>query len=719
MDIYIFVAPDGLDSAPGTKEQPVATLERARELAREKKNEGDVTVYLRGGRYFRRQSFVLGEEDAALKGRTVRYCAYPGETVYLDGGVVVDEERIQRTTDRNILDRVIEKEAREHLYEADLSGLGIVFGEYGNRGFRRPSRPAPNELFIDTKEMRLARYPKEGKPLIPIKEVLDTGSVPYDKDYSLRPAVFRYELERVDLWREAEESYVSGLFRYAWADDTIKIGKIDTEAKTITTEMPHLFGFEAQPHASWRILNLLEEIGEPGEYFIDTKAEKAYFYPQKDINGALIQVSVLAEPMLVLENTSGIRFENLILENARGTGAYIEGGSGNQIKNCTFRNLGTVAVQIGKGSTALPDGLHTAHGEYAPQCPRPKLESRIIGNFSEYIYEFAAANNNGGTNNGITGCDIYQIGAGGVLLSGGDRKTLTPAGNYVESCRITEVNRLEEHYKSGVNIFGVGNRISHCDMFGMPGHAIIIHGNDHVIEYNKIHDVIKHIADAGAIYMGRDVSEVGNVIKHNFIYDLAAALDNSGSGICAVYFDDFAVYNEIYGNYFYNIVQHGSVQFSTIFWNGGGETSIGNNVFIDCIPGVNPNISSNSYEVMHKEGDIVALRCSVKDPDDMRGVDITSPVYREKYPYLYDAYVNNVQQNTKYWNNVIIQGNDTEFVDAKHMDFTFKDDSASVLYLKAEHVTDLVHGIRDKNLKFEPIDFRAIGLLGPVGAQTL
>lgn len=72
----IFVAPSGKDSAPGTKSQPVKTIERAVELA---KNYG--TVVLRKGTYHQ-SVFVIPRTGITIQ-------PYPNEEVWLDGAEVV------------------------------------------------------------------------------------------------------------------------------------------------------------------------------------------------------------------------------------------------------------------------------------------------------------------------------------------------------------------------------------------------------------------------------------------------------------------------------------------------------------------------------------------------------------------------------------------------------------------------------------------------------
>ena len=39
----------------------------------------------------------------------------------------------------------------------------------------------------------------------------------------------------------------------------------------------------------------------------------------------------------------------------------------------------------------------------------------------------------GGTRHGVIGCDVTETGLGGILLNGGDRRTLTPGGHYAEN----------------------------------------------------------------------------------------------------------------------------------------------------------------------------------------------------------------------------------------------------------------------------------------------
>ena len=126
-----------------------------------------------------------------------------------------------------------------------------------------------------------------------------------------------------------------------------------------------------------------------------------------------------------------------------------------------------------------------------------------------------------GTDNGISHCEISDVGGSGIGLSGGDIKTLTPSSHFAENCEIYNVG---VRYKQGVGLAlsGVGQRVSHCLLHHMPRFAILFGGNNHTIEHNHIHDVVLETEDAGAIYCGSRnwITARGSVIRYNYIHDI-------------------------------------------------------------------------------------------------------------------------------------------------------------------------------------------------------
>ena len=676
----LYVSKKGKDTNSGEKNSPLATVKAALEKVRNDKG----VIYIEEGRYCFDDTVLLDESN-------IKICAL-GEVIF-DGGILLDKDNV--------------KDYNDKIKYIDLKPYNIILGEYGNRGFRRSYINAPNELFINNKPYTVARYPKNGTVKYTSEDIIDCGSRPEQREYDMRCPTVRLNDERIANWKNAKDAYLGGFPNYSWADDCLRITDIDIEQRTVKLNEPHLFAFAATGHSSWYIVNLFEELSEPGEYYIDREEEKLYFIPEGEIEQ--IQISVLDKVMFACENVSNVTFEGIIFENSRNSAIYIEGGENVHIKNCTFRNLGIMAVQMGQGAEPQPHGKNNCHGSRDTDVEIPKPISREMGSWHEYLYEFAAWDNNAGANHLIENCKIYNTGAGGILLSGGNRKTLVPGNNTVYNCEFHDCNRLDKTYKSAVNIMGVGNRVANCEIYNLPGMAIYLHGNDHIIEYNKIHHVLQSVSDSGAIYMGRDMSEVGNVIRHNFIYSIHNP-HKTDLGVCAVYFDDWSVYNMVYANCFYDIVSDGKFFFSTVYHTCGGLTSIGNNLLVDCFPGFNPNTKSNANLRMHTNK-LAITRVHTTDENDIHGVDVTSDIYKEKYPYLYKTYTEDYNPGTKYWHNRVYVNQYDDFADAKNLNFELKDDAEHLQSNMPEYkITDDVFGLKNETVDIINIDFDNIGL---------
>lgn len=682
-----YVAESGNDHNAGTKWKPFASLEVARDAIRKNPKKGGHTVWIRGGRYFFDQTLEFNGQDSGTKARPNVYKAVPGEQVFFDGGKALKASVCSTVTDPKILKRLV-PDAKDKIVQIDLKKLGITdFGELGHRGFRRAYIPAPLELFIDNGAQQIARYPNRGEKHIKLGEVLESGSNPRRRNYSMVPATFKYETERAERWTEAEDLYISGYFRFGYADDTLKVAKIDTENGTMTTELPHLYGFKKVGLSQWYAINLIEEIDVPGEYCVDRKSGLLLFMPPEGFNKkSQIQLSMLKEVMVALEGCSNVRFENMTFENSRGSAVYIENGDSNWIAGCTFRNLGTLAIQIGKGIEPYPYGLHDGCG-FRADGKDGTPASRIMGSWHEYIYRNTTWNRECGTNHRIVSCDIYNIGAGGVMLGGGDRKTLTPANNSVENCDISRVNRLDLTYKAPVNVDGVGNRIVNNHIHHTEGMGIYLHGNDHLIEFNEINDVLLDMSDQGSIYSGKDPSECGTMIRYNFFHHIDLPEKHVGHHTNqAIHFDDGGTHTaSVIGNVFYKAGKGRIIAF-----NGGGEVPIMNNIAVDCPKWIYKSKSTSTEKLvnrMHKDG---LFRTRLE-----KSIDITLPPYSEKYPVMLAIYNGEKELEHPFERNYTANGDYFQFVDALNMNFNLKKDSSVYMDIPG----------------FEPIPFDKIGLV--------
>jgi hypothetical protein len=225
----------------------------------------------------------------------------------------------------------------------------------------------------------------------------------------------------------------------------------------------------------------------------------------------------------------------------------------------------------------------------------------------------------GGTNHRVAGCQIYNTGDGGISLSGGDRKTLTPANHVAENNHLHHIARWSKCYQPAIAISGVGIRAAHNLIHDHPHCGILLSGNDHIIEYNEIHHVCLETGDVGAIYMGRDYTYRGNAIKFNYLHDTGGV----GMGSMGVYMDDCVSGTLIYGNLFKNVQR-------AVMLGGGRDFQVENNVFINCKPAI--QFDARGLEKLPVWHDMVYQfmrdRLNEMNPDQ--------PPYSTRYPELTD-----------------------------------------------------------------------------------
>ena len=408
----------------------------------------------------------------------------------------------------------------------------------------------------------MARWPNDDMVLI--GDIIVSGDKK-DKAEGRLP-VFKFNETQPLTWKNDGNMWIAGYFGHGYADDMIKIKDIN---HADTTMHPNDFTiyqfFTGADFRRWYALNVIEEIDLEGEYVLDAKNGKLYFYPPaKKI--AEIRLTSLAEPVFSVENCKNVTIKNLVIENSRGIGVYMESSVNVVVDGCVLRNLGSVGISIGKG-TSTPN--KSSVNPHSMECGG-ELQSRMLGDIMGSIYENASLNRLAGSDCGIKNSYIYNTGSGGVSLGGGDRKTLTRADNFVENCLITNYNRIEKSYRPGIWIDGVGCRVSKCDIYDAPSMAILFHGNDHVIEYCNISNVCKDVDDQGAIYYGRDPSERGHQIRYNYFKDLSPR-----HRVTATYHDDGACGSEVYGNIYYRA---GSMP---VLIGGGMDHNYHGNIFIE------------------------------------------------------------------------------------------------------------------------------------------
>jgi len=529
-----YVAPKGNDANPGTRQRPFPTLERARDAVRVLKAKEPVTVRLLPGVYTVTRTFELTAADSGTAESPVVYRADRPGTAVLYGGKRLSGFR--RVTDAAVLAR-LPAEARGKVFQCDLRRQGVDdLPPLQERGYGVTPPKTTLELFFNGEPMTLARWPNSG--FVNGGKIIEPGS---KKDG--KPSVFEYLDERHARWTNAEDAWLFGYFAHGWADRTLEITHIDPATKRVACGPYELLGRNMEPvqwfnkgRIKYFAFHLLEELDQPGEWYLNRKTGILYFYPPSDPARATVEIGMLTAPMLSMAKVAHVRIEGLVFDLSRSSGMLIRDSERCLIAGCTLKRF------AGNGITIV-----------------------------------------GGRENGIFGCDIYSMGRGATEVIGGDRRTLTPAKHVVENCWMHSFGRLDHTYVPAVQLEGCGNRVAHNLMGDCPSSVVRIEGNDHVLEYNRVYRAVLESEDQGAMELFGNPTYRGVVFRYNYFSDIGPQDHIEGpAGRAAIRLDDVISGVLVYGNIFHRAAQ----SFGAVQINGGRDNVIENNLFAECEKGI-------------------------------------------------------------------------------------------------------------------------------------
>ena len=529
----LYVATDGNDGWSGKlaapdrqgNDGPFRSLERARDEIRKVRGAGalpggGLVVEVQAGTYELAQTFELTAEDSGTAECPLIYRAAPGREVRLVGGKTISGWQL--VADPVVLARMDEA-ARGKVWQANIRDQGVADLPPMSVGQRWGASSPGLEVFFADEPMTLARWPNEGVVTIP--EVLGPTPKEVRGTKGCKEGIFRYEGDRAARWAGEKDVMLHGHWFWDWADQRLKVQSIDTEKKVIALEPEpvHAFGFRKGMH--YYAYNLLPELDRAGEWYLDREQGVLYFWPPSPLDQAQVTVSVL--PTLVrMTGVAHVTLNGLIFEGTRGTALSLSKVTGVRVERSVIRNAGDWGISLS------------------------------------------------GRDSGVVGCDLYNLASGGVSMSGGDRRTLTPAGLYVDNCHMHRFGRWNPICKPGVRVDGVGNRVTHNLFNDAPHMAIMWGGNEHLFEYNEFHSVVHGANDAGIMYAGYDPAMRGHMIRYNYFHHVYGYRSKGCNG---VYLDDMFCSATIYGNVFHKVPR-------AAFIGGGHDNVVENNIFVDCTP---------------------------------------------------------------------------------------------------------------------------------------
>ena len=415
------------------------------------------------------------------------------------------------------------------ILQCDLKALGLEGARF-------------RELYCDGRRQVLARHPN-----FDAKEPIAGGWL-----YTEAPLAkgtkrdFRAAPGDLKPWADLSQAEVYWFHKYNYYNTVVGVRSLDAETREVRLASDTHDEIAGGGAERYYFQNLLEALDSPGEWYLDRATSTLYFWPPAPIETAVVEAPTLDFAIHLQPGAHDIHVEGFAIEVARRAGVQVEEATRCVVARNTVRHVG-VGVEIGGWA--------------------PWEDCAGIGIF-------------GGKENRALGNDISFVGGHGVKLTGGDAKTLAPAGNLAENNTIHHTG-MDWKQGCGVRVEGVGNRFARNTVHDIPRMGVIFGGWDHVIELNHLYRLNLETCDTGAIYTGGrgGITPWGCVVRHNYIHDVLGFGRDKGKWVSphyswGIYLDDLASGVTVEGNVVVGTVRGG------VHIHSGRHNRIENNILV-------------------------------------------------------------------------------------------------------------------------------------------
>lgn len=574
----------------GTISRPFNTISEAKDYLRENKKNREAFVIIHGGRYEFTETAVFEENDGGIKERPVTYKAAEGEEVIFTGARVVNSSLFQSVGD-DIKSRLKDKSA-ENAVMLDLSAIGLdsSFVSLTNGANRTVFRYL--NIFLNDKRQDIAAWPNNEK--FKITGVTQGADITTDRYLTIGGL-------DTSKWQFVDNMFIYGCIGSWWnhewdviagfteKTDELKISSYVSDPMTYIGEKYN------NPQFTGKVLNVLEEMDIPGEWYLDVSGLKLYYYPPHKLTDEdVFEIAVFDDDFININNCQYVNFEGIIFE-----------------KNAS--KAGAVNVNNNRSGHAL--SIENSENINIVNCRINHIGINGI--------------NADGKNILIDRCVISDTGSSGISVGLSKcREELTETGIVISNNVISKVSR-ERGGNSSVGILlrddNVGTVVKNNIIHDTKNIAVRYGGLGNTIQYNEIYNAINDSSDSGAIYAGRSWADYGNVIEYNYIHDYGTRNESESPAwlACGIYWDDKHIGNTARYNI---IVPNNTYDGYIAHINGGAQNTFQENVFVNAKVGVRYASSPTS--------NVDIGTCE----DRVLEIPYNSQLYLDKYPKINETY---------------------------------------------------------------------------------
>ncbi len=604
----LYVSLDGNDATgDGSLENPYRSIEKAQLTIREMKANGGlptggVLVFIREGKYEVLEGFVFTAEDSGTEESPIKYMAYPGEEVNFVGSIDFLVSEMELVDDTDTLTK-LPNEAEGKVYEIDMSdkinefkplihtghGVDIMKDWLAEDG--RNLVDAYYSVTIDGVGQTLARWPNDGvntyedfygmaditkivtqsaKPrywaddLIGRKEWISPENRDTRELFTIQASSLTTRMQSWELFPFDEKltddnvtldpsnyPWLNGYFGANFSTQTMPVNTLYENGNLIGDE-PATYGVSSDIWARFYIYNIIQELDIPGEWYFDQGTYKLYIYPPEGTDmqsdDSLVQFAVLEDNMFTFDEAQYITLDGINMSTMLGSAVVTNGAYKIDVRNCDITGTQQKAAIVDYLDSAFIGA--TSGGGASEETPM----SRECG--------FSYVN--------VTDTN------GGIQLNGGSDATLEKGLNYAVGCVFDNFATLNRSYNPAVGMTGTGNIASFCEIKNGPHAGILYYGNEHLMEFLDIYQVVQEASDQGAIFTGANIVDRDTIIRNSYIHDMPAAGGNASENRL-IYLD-----GNVGGIYIMdNAFDNNNENTSAIFVNGGRDHTIIGNTFTE------------------------------------------------------------------------------------------------------------------------------------------